>query len=84
VNVTACSQIGCSDLASAPELSPCGAPAAATSPSRAFMNKPRPFSHSYLTSLLQNLTHTTHAVLVFASQGCEGGSPTGQRTATFD
>jgi hypothetical protein len=29
---TACSQTGCSGLAPAPELCPCGAPAAATSP----------------------------------------------------
>jgi len=31
-NATACSQTGCSGLAPAPELSPSGAPAAATSP----------------------------------------------------
>ena len=40
MNATAYSQTGCSDLASAPELYPCGAPAAATSPYQAFVNKP--------------------------------------------
>jgi hypothetical protein len=40
VNATACSQTGCSGLAPAPELCPYGAPAAATSPYRAFVNKP--------------------------------------------
>ena len=44
MNATACSQTGCSGLAPAPELFPFGAPAAATSPYRAFMNKPQPFS----------------------------------------
>ena len=43
MNASACSQTACSDLASAPELS-LRAPAAATSPYRAFMNKPTPFS----------------------------------------
>ena len=42
MNATASSQTGCSDLASAPELCPYGAPAAATSPP-AFVNKPYPF-----------------------------------------
>src|SRR6478672_13065028 len=59
------SQTGCSDLASAPELSPCGARAAATSPP-AFVNKPCPFSNSYLTSNLLNLTHTTLHSTLFA------------------
>jgi hypothetical protein len=59
VNATAYSQTGCSDLASAPELCPCGAPAAATSPP-AFVNKPSPFSNCYLIPLLLNLTDTTH------------------------
>jgi hypothetical protein len=58
VNATASSQTGCSDLASAPELCPYGAPAAATSPP-AFVNKPYPFSNSYQISLLLNLTNTT-------------------------
>ena len=40
VNATACSQTGCSGLAPAPELCPYGAPAAATSPCQAFVNKP--------------------------------------------
>ena len=62
---TAYSQTGCSDLASAPELSPCGARAAATSPP-AFVNKPCPFSNSYLTSNLLNLTHTTLHSTLFA------------------
>jgi hypothetical protein len=60
VNPTACSQTGCSGLAPAPELCPYGAPAAATSPCRAFMNKPQPFfSTLTLISFLLNLTHTT-------------------------
>ena len=59
MNATACSQTGCSGLAPAPELFPFGAPAAATSPYRAFMNKPHPFPNSYLISFLLNLTHTT-------------------------
>ena len=58
MNATASSQTGCSDLASAPELCPCGAPAAATSPP-AFMNKPHPFSQLLPDLLLLNLTHTT-------------------------
>ena len=58
MNTTASSQTGCSDLASAPELSPCGARAAATSPP-AFMNKPHPFSQLFPDLLLLNLTHTT-------------------------
>ena len=58
MNATASSQTGCSDLASAPELCPYGAPAAATSPP-AFVNKPYPFSNSYQISLLLNLTNTT-------------------------
>ena len=62
VNPTACSQTGCSGLAPAPELCPYGAPAAATSPCRAFMNKPQPFfSTLTLISFLLNLTHTTLA-----------------------
>jgi hypothetical protein len=59
VHATPYSQTGCSDLASAPELWPYGAPAAATSPS-AFVNKPYPFPSSYQSSLLLNLTHTTN------------------------
>ena len=59
MNAAACSQTGCSGLAPAPELIPCGAPAAATSPCRAFINKPHPFSSSCLISFLLNLTHTT-------------------------
>ena len=59
MNATACSQSGCSDLAPAPELCPFGTPAAATSPCRAFMNKPYPFLNSHLISFLLNLTHTT-------------------------
>ena len=60
MNPTACSQTGCSGLAPAPELCPYGAPAAATSPCRAFMNKPQPFfSTLTLISFLLNLTHTT-------------------------
>ena len=60
MNAAACSQTGCSDLASAPELFPYGAPAAATSPCRAFVNKPLPLSHSLsVISFLQNLTHAT-------------------------
>ena len=58
MNATAFSQTGCSDLASAPELSPSGARAAATSPS-AFMNKPHPFPTLTKPPFLQNLTHTT-------------------------
>ena len=58
VNATASSQTGCSDLASAPELCPCGARAAATSPP-AFVNKPHPFSQLLPHLLLLNLTHTT-------------------------
>jgi hypothetical protein len=54
VNAPASSQTGCSDLASAPELCPCGAPTAATSPS-AFVNKPSPFSSSYLIFFLLKL-----------------------------
>ena len=42
MNATASSQTGCSGWAPAPELSPYGAPAAATSPP-AFMNKPPRF-----------------------------------------
>jgi len=61
VEATASSQTGCSDLASAPELCPCRARAAATSPP-AFVNKPHPFSNSYLISFLLNLTHTTRFV----------------------
>jgi hypothetical protein len=45
--------------APAPELFPYRAPAAATSPRRAFMNKPYPFPSSYPISFLLNLTHTT-------------------------
>ena len=60
MNPTACSQTGCSGLAPAPELCPYGAPAAATSPCRAFMNKPQPFfSTLTLISFLLNLTHTS-------------------------
>ena len=60
MNPTACSQTGCSGLAPAPELCPYGAPAAATSPCRALMNKPQPFfSTLTLISLLLNLTHTS-------------------------
>jgi Transposase, Mutator family len=44
VHATAYSQTGCSGVAPAPELCPCGAPAAATSPCRAFVNKPHLFS----------------------------------------
>jgi len=51
-NATACSQTGCSGLAPAPELFPFGTPAAATSPCRAFMNKPYTLSSSYLISFL--------------------------------
>lgn len=58
MNATASSQTGCSGLAPAPELCPYGAPAAATSPP-AFVNKPSPFSNSYLISVLLNLTNTT-------------------------
>jgi hypothetical protein len=44
VNATAYSSAAAdSDLASAPELCPCGAPAAATSPYGAFVNKPSLF-----------------------------------------
>ena len=44
VNATAYSSASAdSDLASAPELCPCGAPAAATSPYGAFVNKPSLF-----------------------------------------
>ena len=50
MTATAYSQTGCSDLASAPELFPYGAPAAATSPCRAFVNKPHLFPNSYLIS----------------------------------
>ena len=46
MNSTASSQTGCSDLASAPELFPSGARAAATSPP-AFVNKPYHFSQFY-------------------------------------
>ena len=64
MNPTACSQTGCSGLAPAPELCPYGAPAAATSPCRAFMNKPQPFfSTLTLISFLLNLTHTTYRAL---------------------
>ena len=38
---------------------PYGAPAAATSSCRTFMNKPYPFPSSYPTFFLLNLTHTT-------------------------
>jgi hypothetical protein len=63
VNAAACSQTGCSGLAPAPELCPCGAPAAATSPCRAFVNKPQPlFPTLTLISFLLNLTHTTREV----------------------
>ena len=59
MNATACSQTGCSGLAPASEPFPFGAPAAATSPCRAFMNKPYPFPSSYMIPFLLNLTHTT-------------------------
>ena len=49
MDATASSQTGCSDLTSAPELSPSGAGAAAISPP-AFANKPCPFSNSYRIS----------------------------------
>ena len=49
VNSTAYSQTGCSGLAPAPELCPCGAPAAATSPP-AFVNKPHLLSNSNSSS----------------------------------
>jgi hypothetical protein len=71
VNSTASSQTGCSDLASAPELSPSGARAAATSPP-AFVNKPCPFSNPYLISLLLNLTHTTSTGQRILHKGCLG------------
>ena len=59
MNATASSQTGCSDLASAPELCPCGARAAATSPP-AFVNKPHPFSQLLPDLLLLNLTCFHH------------------------
>ena len=59
MSAAACSQTGCSGLAPAPELSPYGAPAAATSPCRAFMNKLPLIPNSYLISFLLNLTHTS-------------------------
>ena len=43
------------------ELFPYRAPAAATWPCRAFMNKPYPFPSSYLISFLMNLTHVTRS-----------------------
>ena len=61
MSAAACSQTGCSGLAPAPELSPYGAPAAATSPCRAFMNKLPLIPNSYLISFLLNLTHTSLA-----------------------
>ena len=70
MNSTASSQTGCSDLASAPELSPSGARAAATSPP-AFVNKPCPFSNPYLISLLQNLTHTTKRPSLHEPRTCQ-------------
>jgi hypothetical protein len=71
VSAAACSQTGCSGLAPAPELSPYGAPAAATSPCRAFMNKPPLIPNSYLISFLLNLTHTS-LILLFPSNACRG------------
>ncbi|MGA9579630.1 MAG: hypothetical protein WBV90_18610, partial [Terrimicrobiaceae bacterium] len=76
VNATAYSQTGCSDLASAPELSPSGARAAATSPP-AFANKLCPFSNSYPISLLLNLTHTTLLVMECESFASQPASATG-------
>ncbi len=68
MNATASSQTGCSDLASAPELCPCGARAAATSPP-AFVNKPHPFSQLLPDLLLLNLTHTTFVSRMAQVQG---------------
>ena len=62
MNPTACSSAAAdSGLAPAPELWPYGAPAAATSPCRAFMNKPQPFFlNSYLDFLFAELdAHNT-------------------------
>ena len=85
VNTTASSQTGCSDLASAPELSPCGARAAATSPP-AFMNKPHPFSQLFPDLLLLNLTHTTTSFSCYRpssaySKGSESSPTTGAAPA---
>ena len=49
MDATASSQTGCSDLTSAPELSPSGVGAAAISPP-AFANEHSPFSNSYRIS----------------------------------
>jgi hypothetical protein len=73
VNATAFSHTGCSDLASAPELFPSGARAAATSPP-AFVNKPYHFFQLLPDPLLLNLTHTTFA--------CKYGNP--NKTAQLD
>ena len=59
MNATAYSQTGCSGSAPAPELDPCGAPAAATSPYRAFVNKPHLSRLLPDLPFLLNLTHTT-------------------------
>ena len=59
MNATAYSQTGCSGSAPAPELHPCGAPAAATSPYRAFVNKPHLSRLLPDLPFLLNLTHTT-------------------------
>src|SRR4029453_14888756 len=54
----------------------CGAPAAATSPCRAFMNKPQPlFPANYPTSLLLNLTHTTYATEHNTIRAAQRSSP---------
>ena len=61
MNATACSSAAAdSGWAPAPERCPFGAPVAATSPCRAFMNKPKTlFPALYPTSLLLNLTYTS-------------------------
>ena len=77
MSAAACSQTGCSGLAPAPELSPYGAPAAATSPCRAFMNKLPLNPNSYLISFLLNLTHTSPAVHLYRVRvSLAAGSPT--------
>ena len=58
MHAPACSQTGCSVLAPAPQLFPCGAPAAATSPAGVY-EQASPFFQLCPISFLQNLTCTT-------------------------
>ena len=64
VNATACSQTGCSGLAPAPELCPCGAPAAATSP---FLLKWTKVSHLYKQTFKKNHTGSSFLFVTYMS-----------------